>query len=275
MSTKEIKKGLFVAAPSYEGKIHVDTSDALIREAYAAFGKGIQYLVQFRQHNMMSAMIRNWMVGKFLDSEYSHIAFVDWDVSFPTGTLCNLMERDVDIVAAAYPYKNEPVDFPMAWLGDPGSDLWLVDPKTGKRSNTGLVEVAGAPTGCMVISRSCLETMISMRPDLEYYEPALKEQKAYSLFEWIRRDRLMYTEDFAFCNLARECGFKVWVDPSFDMAHVGYKKYTGNMLKWMTGGYAHENREAHLRKIMEFNEGVHNTSATSAQVTAKQFRSAA
>lgn len=253
---KEIKKGLFVALPSYEGKIYVDTCDSVIREVFAAHQKGIQFIHQFRQQNMMSAMVRNWMVGTFLEqTNLSHMAFVDWDVGFPTGTLVKLMERDVDICGASYPYRADPLDFPMAWLGAPGSSVYAVDPKTGERDDNGLIEVSGIPTGCLVISRKCLETMISMRPDLEYFEPMLKSKKAYSLFEWVRKDKVIFTEDYAFCYLARECGFRVWLDPDFDMLHVGIKQFRGNVGKWLKGIHASSEAEgeraADLAKQME------------------------
>lgn len=258
----EVKRGLFVCMPSYEGKINVDTASSVMQEIYAAFQKGIQFQWQFRQQNMMSAMVRNWMVGRFLESGFSHLAFIDWDVSFPTGTLVRMMERDVDIVAASYPFRGDPMDFPMAWLGEPGASLFAVNPKTGERNENGLIEVSGAPTGCMVISRNVLLKMIEMRPDLDYYEPSLSGYKAYSLFEWVRRDKTIFTEDYAFCYLARECGFRVWVDPHFDMTHHGYKQYSGNLGKWLRGTYAAEqaSKQAATRmnesfaSIMAFNE---------------------
>lgn len=260
---KEIKKGLFVALPSYEGKIYVDTCDAVIREVFAAHQKGVQFVHQFRQQNMMSAMVRNWMVGRFLQtSDLSHMAFIDWDVSFPTGTLVRLMERGVDICGAAYPYRADPLDFPMAWLGAPGSPVYAVDPITGERSDSGLIEVSGIPTGCLVISRKCLETMIQMRPDLEYFEPMLPDKKAYSLFEWVRKDKMIFTEDYAFCYLARECGFRVWMDPDIDMMHVGFKQFRGNVGNWLKGIHAAETAEVEraaalerqMETILKFNE---------------------
>lgn len=253
---KVIKKGLFVALPSYEGKICVDTADSVIREVFAAHAKGIQFVHQFRQQNMMSAMVRNWMVGRFLESDLSHIAFVDWDVHFPTGTLVRLMEHDVDICAASYRYRSDPVDFPMAWMQEPGEVLRSVDPKTGEPKEDGLIEVSAAPTGCMVITRACLEKMIEMRQDLEYLEPSLNDKKAFSLFEWVRKNKVIFTEDYAFCYLARECGFRVWVDPDIDMRHVGYKQFDGNLGKWLRGTYAAEEAAANRTKTLA--EGMAN-----------------
>ena len=261
---QENKKGLFVSQPSYEGKIYTDTADSVIREVFAAHQKGIQFRHEFRFGNMMSAMVRNWMVGRFLQTDYSHIAFVDFDVHFPTGTLVRLMERDVDICGAAYPYRGDPLDFPMAWLGAPGSKIYSVDPKTGKEDKAGLIEVSGIPTGCLVIKRNVLEKMIEMRPDLSYYEPALESKKAFSLFEWVRKNDLIFTEDYAFCYLARECGFRVWLDPDIDMRHVGPKRFDGNIGKWLEGAYAAEEAAKvrtdamsdGMKKILKFNDDI-------------------
>lgn len=271
--SKVITKGLFVALPSYEGKIYCMTADSAIREVFAAHQKGIRYVAQFRENNMMSAMVRNWMVAKFLETDYSHLAFIDWDVHFPTGTLVRLMERDVDICGAAYPFRSDPVDFPMAWMGAPGSSVYSVNPKTDEPDKNGLIEVSGIPTGCLVIRRECLEKIIQLHPELEYFEPSLPDKKAYSLFEWVRKEKMIYTEDFAFCYLARECGFRVWLDPDIDMMHIGPKQFRGNIGRWLEGRHASEMAdteraealERQMKTIMAFND----------EARAKAMRSAA
>jgi GT2 family glycosyltransferase len=40
-----------------------------------------------------------------------------------------------------------------------------------------------------------------------------------------------YSEDVAFCRRAKEAGVEIWVDPSFELQHMGLYPYT--RLDWI------------------------------------------
>lgn len=43
--------------------------------------------------------------------------------------------------------------------------------------------------------------------------------------DWIQRRATHFYEDYSFCKKAKECGFEIWVDPSFEVAHIGDYDY--------------------------------------------------
>ena len=214
-----MSKSLWVAAPCYTGSITCETALALNREMYHAYKRNWAYEVQFYQGNPIISYARNWMVRQFLESDATDMVFVDSDVGFAGGTLCRLAEYPVDIVGAAYPYRNESGEFPIRYIEE-RTELWA-DPATG------LIEVAGLPAGCLKMSRSCLEAMVKAHPELMYADMEGKETA--SLFEFTREGGQFFGEDWAFCNLARKDGFKVWLDPELDMTHTGIKVYKGHL----------------------------------------------
>jgi len=214
---------IFVAVPAYTGAITVETCDSLYAEIYEAIKRKHEFVIQFAQQDSIISRCRNYMVRNFLQTDFTDMIFLDSDVGFPMGTLCNLAEYPVDIVGAAYPYREDPLRFPMGWIAERG--MLIADPQTG------LLEVESLPTGCLRIKREVLEKMIEKHPELEYFEPS--GGKAYALFEFTRVGKAFLGEDISFCRQARIDGFKIWLDPRVDMTHTGHKVFKGNIGEWL------------------------------------------
>lgn len=214
-----MSKGLWIAVPAYTGMITCETAQALNIELYHAYEKGYAYQVQFYQQNPIISYARNFLVRQFLESDYTDMIFVDSDVAFPGGTLCRLAEYPVDIVGAAYRYRNDSGEFPVRYIEE-RTELWA-DPETG------LIEVAGMPAGCLRISRTCLEALVKAHPELMYAD--MSGNPTCSLFEFKRDNGQFFGEDWAFCNLARADGFKIWCAPEVETTHTGTKVFRGNL----------------------------------------------
>lgn len=234
-------KGIWVAIPCYTGMITCETVLAINREMYHAFDKGYAYEVQFYQQNPIISYARNFLVRQFLESDFSDMVFIDSDVGFKAGTLCRLAEYPVDIVGAAYPYRNESGQFPIRYIEE-RSEL-VADPETG------LLEVAGLPAGCLRISRNVLEKMIAAHPELLYKD--MNGNDTYSLFEFTRDKGQFFGEDWAFCNLARADGHKVWCEVDNDMTHTGTKVFKGNLQNHLI---ARSNPDQAMAEILQFVE---------------------
>ena len=66
---------------------------------------GLIKRLNIRGTNTVTA--RNGIVSKFLDTDYTHIFFMDSDMVFPKDTLQRLLDRDVDIVGGFYLRKRK------------------------------------------------------------------------------------------------------------------------------------------------------------------------
>ena len=215
-------KKLWVAVPAYTGQITVETAHCLNVEIYEAFAKNWGYIVQFYQQNPMIHYARNLMCRLFLESDYSDMIFVDSDVGWPSGTLCKLAEYPVDIVGAVYPHRNDPMTFPVRYIGE----------RTELRGGDGpgtesLLEVEGIPAGCMRITRNALETIMAKFPEDVYND--MTGNRTHSFFQFSSTRGEYLGEDWHFCRTARDAGLKIWCDPEIDMTHTGTKVYRGNL----------------------------------------------
>lgn len=143
---------------------------------------------------------RNGIVYDFLREDFTHLFFMDSDMTFPENTLSRLLAYDKDIVGGLYCMKLPP--FATTAFVKPNGKIQNYVPKPGE----GLKEVDAIGTGCLLIKREVFEKMTW--PYFWYEEdPPGSEQ--------------MMTEDSYFCIKARELGYKVWCDSSVLCGHVG------------------------------------------------------
>lgn len=221
--------GMWVAIPSYTGFIHTETAHCVNVEVYEALNRKIPFLATFHSEDPIISRCRNSMIANFLASDpkvFTDLIFLDADVSFAPGTLVKLAQYDVDIVGAAYPFRKDPLGFPIQFLAD------------RTPAENGLIEVGGMPAGCLRISRKALELMIEKFPGLEYEEDNVPQGHTWALFDFVRRPSkdgksIFCGEDYVFCAIAREAGLKIWCDPDVQMQHVGHKKFQGHLKSYL------------------------------------------
>jgi len=140
---------------------------------------------------------RNKIVETALERKFTHVMFIDSDMSFPGDAMNTLVERDLDIVGGLY-YRRQPPHWPTLNILDDGK---LKTPTEFPLDR--LFEVWGIATGFLLIKTSVFE----------------KIKPPYFFFSKFNGKDI--GEDYHFCKLAHESGFKVWCDPTFPLGHIG------------------------------------------------------
>lgn len=215
---------IFLALPAYDGKIHWETTHSIINEMMVASNLGFKIKLVIHPGNSIIQRARNLLLMQFLETDCTHIMFIDSDVAWEMGKVCHLARANVEIVGGAYPVKREPEQYMVRYLEK--TELWA-------DSKTGFLEVEGVPGGFLCIRRDVIEGMIKQNPQLLYEEGAATDNKAYLLFDMPLENGQHWGEDMWFCRLARKCGYKVWLDPEINFLHIGYKAFSGSVGKWL------------------------------------------
>jgi hypothetical protein len=254
LNLDEVRKSkFFIATPCYGGAL---------TEPY--FRSVIKLMTFFNQHKIPLAFgtianeslvtrARNVLVAYFLNSDYTHLIFVDADIEFQVEDLLKLYVHNKDIVVGAYPKKG------VNWshikeglLMDPsrqhtnqqigalGSDYAINFKFQNRESKTvavenGLIKLHDAGTGFMMIKRETILKMIENYPDLKYNNDVqmggvdLKDN-FYALFDTMIDpiDRRYLSEDYTFCRRWQEMGGDIWLDPSISLNHYGSFCFQGN-----------------------------------------------
>ena len=199
---------------------------------------------------MKSSLItqgRNMCVAEFLKKDFTHLLFIDSDISFSEGAAGRLIEANKDVISIPYPLKDMNWDkgFKMIEEGKIKSALDLKnkafyrypfkvpDPENIKIQNK-VIEVTHSPTGFMMIKREVFEKMIIAYPNLRIDQDQLVNGKVeklghmWNFFDTLfdPEKRTYLGEDFAFCKRWRDIGgtCHAWIGDY--ITHVGEHQYT-------------------------------------------------
>lgn len=180
-------------------------------------------IVKFKQGDALIQRSRNIVASRFLDNKMLDVLlFIDDDIIFDPESAIKVArlvyDKGLDVVAGAYVKKQANDNhFNIKTLDD--------QPLTfGK--NGACEEVMMASTGFMAIHRRVLEAIAKTKPlchpnDMRFYNFFPTGEKQLEDGSWI-----FLSEDWGFCNEARNNGFKIWVDCSSKLTHAGRYLYT-------------------------------------------------
>lgn len=175
---------------------------------------GHQFVFKTYFNESMISRARSKLATEFLASDCDFLLFIDADLDFPTDAVDRLIQHDRDIVAAPYSVKNVPTRWALAFEEQPT----YVE---------GLLKVRSVPAGFTLIKRRVFETLVS--PELTFQEEgdAASYYAFYLPFLYDREDgrRAFLSEDFAFCQRARDKGFEIYCDFDIRLNHWGTYRY--------------------------------------------------
>jgi hypothetical protein len=194
-------KGVAICVPSND-MVHADFAMCLAALTYSARTP----IAILNTKGSLVVTNRNALVDQAALVNAEWILFLDSDLLFPRDAIARLLAHDKDIVGATYCKRVPPYEVLGRTLD--GDRL---------EAATGLVEVSGLPTGCLLIRRSVFEQL-----EKPYFRtPAHADNEIPGLPAHIEG------EDYYFCRVAREAGFSVWLDVDLTMqiGHIGQQVF--------------------------------------------------
>lgn len=147
-------------------------------------------------------MARDMIVKKALENpESQYVWFVDSDIIVEKNTLNQLADDEEFIVSGCYPYKSETGS--VVGIDKNLETITMYDLMNEKDK---LVEISRAGMGCCLIKRCVFEDI------LDKYGTCFTPMGELG-------------EDYAFCERAKECGYKIFIDREVIVKHIGKKVY--------------------------------------------------
>lgn len=148
---------------------------------------------------------RQGMVDKVLECGMSHLFFIDSDMRFPADGLLRLLRHDLDVVSGIY-FAKQPGYTPVAaHRNKEGAYIRLTEWPHDR-----LFEVDGVGAGFLLIKRKVLEKL-----QWPHFAEGLQP-----------KTKTRIGEDYYFCRKAQLDGFKIHVDPTLDLRHIGDYEYS-------------------------------------------------
>lgn len=155
---------------------------------------------------------RNELVRDAVASKATHLMFVDSDMVFPTHAIDQMVDRQKDIIGGVYYGRMHPKA--MAYTLDENRKNIEIDLKNVDKK--GLLEADFIGTGFMLINMKVFE---KLEPPFFHFS------YDYERFGFTGNDLAPIGEDTYFCYTAKQAGFKIWVDTTFELGHVGMHTY--------------------------------------------------
>lgn len=203
---------ILFATPCYGGMVTAQhhRSCILTQEELTTQGLANDWLITWNESLVHRGRME--MAAEFLRGKHTHLFWLDADIEFEPADIAALWNLDADIAVGVYAMKKRDQQWFAAWKD--GKLVKDLDQFKGP------IEVEYAGTGFMLIKREVLETLAGT---VETWEGAKGPVPA--LFMTPIHNGALESEDYHFCRIAREAGFKVIMDPSVRLKHWGQYAY--------------------------------------------------
>ena len=254
------KRKIFVATPMYGGQCHgmYTKSTADLSRLCQHYGIDVRFFYLFNESLITRA--RNYCVDEFLRSDYTHLMFIDSDIGFDPNDILSLAvladpedhneETRKEIICGPYPKKT------IAWekiaqavnkgfADENPSNLekfvgdYVFNPTSGA-SQIRLdepVKVLEGGTGFMMVQRSAFEKFDKKYPQQSYKPDHIRTKhfdgtrEIMAYFDTVidPKTKRYLSEDYMFCQWAREAGAETWLCPWMKLLHTGSYTFGGSL----------------------------------------------
>ena len=210
---KDVK--VFIGMPSIDGKYHGLAVQTLLFNLIE-----VPFLAPYFVYRHRISSARNMITKAFLESDATHLLFLDDDNAVQNNTLKKFIELDKDIVTACIMQRGSKDNVCIKKKIELGNkkfthDFYKVDelPKEPFR-----VDVCGM--GFCLIKRAVLEAVCNIKTSEGSYSDPFIEIANRTLFEGNLYEIMPVGEDLSFCLKATRKGFEIWADPTIKTSHI-------------------------------------------------------
>ena len=231
---------IFVATPMHAGTCTDGFAFSCLSLQSEAIKNGIEIKFVFLSGDSLITSARNTLAHEFINSNYTHMLFIDSDITFDGGQVLDMVMQDLDVIGGVYPKKHLSWDN-IYYAIKQGAKLehlpilasnYVVNTLSGEGIELGskeLVEVRHAGTGMLCIKREVFDQLKSQVPtyiigdaiDKDYNSTNISESDVIYEFFSTEVNQVLITEDYYFCDLWRKNGGKIYLAPWVKLKHTG------------------------------------------------------
>lgn len=246
---------ILVGTPCYGGMCFVGYVASLMTSKEYLRTKNIQLETCFLTNESLIPRGRNTIVAKFMnDPSFTHLLFIDGDITWNHLTIERLLNHDKDLVGALYPKKGYTWsklkgckdlitdDFDEKAQAEVKARLmnYTVNYTEDRQVVNGCLKVKHIGTGFFLCKREVIQKMMDKYQELKYDDDIniLTESEnkwLYALFDCeVHRlgPKLHYlSEDYLFCKRWQDMGGDIYADVTIPLTHTGTHSFVGNYLR--------------------------------------------
>ena len=239
------RPNVFIATPMYGGLATGIYTSSMVQLSAIFLRNRVDSSYAFQWNESLVPNARNVLTHQFLESQATHLMWIDADIGFRPMDILTMLIADKDILCGVYPRKE--IDWARVAraveAGVPPEELsnfagtfaikTLDSLAEGDEGDPeGLFEIEAGGTGFMLIKRGVFD---ALRDDVADYVPDRKAIKEFYATTIEPETGKLITEDYHFCRLARSRGFKIYAAPWVRLSHAGTyvfdRRFDPNWLK--------------------------------------------
>lgn len=237
---------IFLATPMYGGQCTGNYVQSLLNFYQVCGQHQIPLRCAFMFNESLITRARNGLAHQFLESDATHLFFVDADIKFNPADAYHMIQADVPLICGIYPkkeinwpqvYQAVKEDVPIEKIGG-YTGSFVVNLVGGESSVTVAAdkpaEIMAGGTGFMLIKREVFEALKPITPTYKNDLPNLGIGTVmYDFFQTshCKDTGRLLSEDYHFCVKYREVGGKVYAAPWCKLGHWGSYLFEGSLIE--------------------------------------------
>jgi hypothetical protein len=230
---------IFIATPMYGGIAKNNYTISMQNLIVKLSSKGHFISTTTIGNESLITRARNTLAHSFLKTDYDALLFIDSDHGWDADDVVRMVESEKDLIGAIYPMKGINWDnVRLAALAgkqnlEEYSGLFAVNladnSKIHLESMDKPIKVKDIGTGMMFITR---KVFTDLAPVCNYYiGNSVGNYFGEKIIEYfttfIDEDRVLLSEDYAFCRMWQNIGGEVWAAPWVKITHSGDYNFSG------------------------------------------------
>lgn len=237
---------IYLATPCYGGQCYISFMKGVLELQRACAERGIGLHVDLGGGDALITRARAVMAAKFLQSDATHLLFIDADIGFSAEQVFRLIGADRDLIGGVCPLKRIDWDkarqAALAGLKDlqaasVGYVVRFIPSETNsvELDDNGFGPVAYVGCGVMMVKRHVVQAVVDAHPqlvakmrDLAGGDVGLTPMIFDTMIEPETGELL--SEDYAFCRRWRDLGGQIHADFHSRFTHSGHTTYSGSLI---------------------------------------------
>lgn len=200
--------------------VEVPHYDSMIRFHKFCEEAGIEVIEGIVRGDALVERSRSIAASAFLRSDADVMLTIDSDIFFRPIDAVALCQKALEkqIIGALYMTRN--INTQPAMMLPESPVVFAADSQP--------VQVPFISTGFMAVTKPPLEALTQTLPlcHRSWGESSFWPFYLPYVVEWPEDGHILLSEDWAFCQRAKDAGFDIWLDPSIRLAHHGDHAYT-------------------------------------------------
>lgn len=218
---------LLIATPAFNGFLTTEYFNAFIQTLGPLAENGIQVSVITAERDGLISRARNRCAMVALQGGADKILFIDSDIVWKPKDVVELTRSNLPVIGGTYPYRELPLKLCFVSLDNDRSKQEPVNFFKMPTGSYGEVEVKYVPTGFLLIDMEVFRAIMPRAKKYFQYDPFTKEtHEVYDFFPIQINNEKYDAEDWGFCNLARDAGYKIHLNTRVVVDHIGQYRFS-------------------------------------------------